>query len=86
MSASRLRDEAKPGQILISPRVLIALENAFTVEPVGEFALMGIGRPLAAYNVLGAGVVERRLMLVLERNMVEPDCSRCISMLLIAAP
>ena len=52
--ASRLCDEAKPGQILISPRVLMAVENAVTVEPLGEFALKGIRRPLAAYNVLGA--------------------------------
>jgi class 3 adenylate cyclase len=50
--ASRLCDEAKPGQILISPRVLMAVENAVTVEPVGEFTLKGIRRPLAAYNVL----------------------------------
>jgi class 3 adenylate cyclase/putative methionine-R-sulfoxide reductase with GAF domain len=50
--ASRLCDEAKPSQILISPRVLIAVEDAVTVEPVGEFALKGIRRPLAAYNVL----------------------------------
>jgi two-component system, NtrC family, sensor kinase len=52
--ASRLCDEAKPGQVLISPRVLVAVENAVTVEPVGEFELKGIRRPLAAYNVLGA--------------------------------
>jgi adenylate cyclase len=50
--ASRLCDEAKPGQILISPRVLMAVEDTVTVEPVGEFALKGIRRPLAAYNVL----------------------------------
>ena len=50
--ASRLCDEAKPGQILISPRVLMAVEDAISVEPVGEFALKGIRRPLAAYNVL----------------------------------
>jgi class 3 adenylate cyclase len=50
--ASRLCDEAKPGQILISPRVLMAVEDAVKVEPVGEFALKGIRRPLAAYNVL----------------------------------
>ncbi len=50
--ASRLCDEAKPGQILISPRVLMAVEDAVTFEPVGEFALKGIRRPLAAYNVL----------------------------------
>jgi class 3 adenylate cyclase len=50
--ASRLCDEAKPGQILISPRVLTKVENAVKVEPVGEFELKGIRRPLAAYNVL----------------------------------
>jgi class 3 adenylate cyclase/putative methionine-R-sulfoxide reductase with GAF domain len=50
--ASRLCDEAKPGKILISPRVLTKVENAVKVEPVGEFTLKGIRRPLAAYNVL----------------------------------
>ena len=50
--ASRLCDEAKPGQILISPRVLTKVEDAVKVEPVGEFVLKGIRRPLAAYNVL----------------------------------
>jgi class 3 adenylate cyclase/putative methionine-R-sulfoxide reductase with GAF domain len=50
--ASRLCDEAKPGQILISPRVLMKVENAVKVEPVGEFELKGIRRLLAAYNVV----------------------------------
>jgi adenylate cyclase len=50
--ASRLCDEAKPSQILISPRVLMAVEDAVRVEPVGEFELKGIRRPIAAYNVL----------------------------------
>jgi Adenylate and Guanylate cyclase catalytic domain len=39
--ASRLCDEAKPGQILISPRVLTKVEHAVKVEQVGEFALKG---------------------------------------------
>jgi GAF domain-containing protein len=52
--ASRLCDEAKPGQILISPRVLTKVESAVKVEPVGEFELKGIRRPLAAYNVIAA--------------------------------
>jgi GAF domain-containing protein len=52
--ASRLCDEAKSGQILISPRVLLEIEDAIAVEPVGEFTLKGIRRPLAAYNVLAA--------------------------------
>ena len=52
--ASRLCDEAKPGQILISPRVRQAIEKAVMVEAVGEFALKGIRRPMAAYNVLAS--------------------------------
>ena len=50
--ASRLCDEAKPGQVLISPRVRQAVEKAVMVEPVCEFALKGIRRPMLAYNVL----------------------------------
>jgi hypothetical protein len=34
--------------------VLTKVENAVTVEPIGEFELKGIRRPLAAYNVVGA--------------------------------
>jgi hypothetical protein len=50
----RICDEAKPDQILISPRVLTKVENAVKFEPVGEFELKGIRRPLAAYNVIAA--------------------------------
>ena len=52
--ASRLCDEAKPGQILIAPRVRLAVDKAVTVEPVGEFTLKGIRRPMTAYNVLAS--------------------------------
>jgi class 3 adenylate cyclase len=41
--ASRLCDEAKPGQILISPRVLTKVEDAVKVEPVGEFVWATVG-------------------------------------------
>ena len=51
--ATRAPTGAKPGRILISPRVLTKVENAVKVEPVGEFELNGIRRPLAAYNVIG---------------------------------
>jgi len=46
--------EAKPGQILISPRVLMAVEQMVKVEAAGEVTLKGIRRPLAAYNVVAA--------------------------------
>ena len=50
--ASRLCDEARPGQILISTRVRQAVEKAVMVEPVGEFTLKGIRRPMMTFNVL----------------------------------
>jgi len=57
--ASRLCDEAKLGQILISARVRQAVEKAVTVEPVGEFALKGIRRPMMTYNVLTSSLPKR---------------------------
>ena len=50
--ASRLCDEAQPGQILISPKVLLAVESAVSVEAVAEMSLKGIRRPLQVHNVV----------------------------------
>jgi hypothetical protein len=41
-------------QVRKSLKLLMKVENAVKVEPVGEFELKGIRRPLAAYNVLAA--------------------------------
>ena len=57
--ASRLCDEAKPGQILISPRVLRAVEDSMKVQPVGELTLKGIRRPMTAYNVVAPSAPTR---------------------------
>jgi len=57
--ASRLCDEAKPGQILISARVLMAVEDIMKVEPVGDLTLKGIRRPMTAYNVVAASAPTR---------------------------
>jgi adenylate cyclase len=56
---SRLCDEAKPGQILISPRVLMAVEDSMKVQPVGELTLKGIRRPMTAYNVVAPSAPTR---------------------------
>jgi class 3 adenylate cyclase len=40
--ASRLRDEAKHRQILISPPVLMAVKDAVTVEPVSRSTVSGV--------------------------------------------
>ena len=49
--ASRLSTHAVPGQILISQRLLAAVEELVDAEPVGELELKGFGRPVAAYEV-----------------------------------
>ena len=50
--ASRLCGEAKPGQILVSQRLLAAMEDLMEVEPVGELHLKGFLKPVPAFNVV----------------------------------
>jgi len=50
--AARLCGEAKPGQILISQRLLGTVEDLIEVEPVGELTLKGFSRPVTTHNVL----------------------------------
>jgi class 3 adenylate cyclase len=50
--ASRLCDEALPGQILVSQRVQAELEAIADTEPVGPLTLKGFSRPVAAFNVM----------------------------------
>lgn len=50
--ASRLCDEARGGQILVSQRVYAAVEELAEAEPVGEVALKGFHRPVITYNVV----------------------------------
>ena len=50
--ASRLCGEAKPGQILVSQRLLGTVDNLIDVEPVGELTLKGFHRSIRAHNIL----------------------------------
>lgn len=51
--ASRLSDEAKGGQILVTQRVDALVEEIAETQPVGEFHLKGFLKPVAAFNVVG---------------------------------
>jgi adenylate cyclase len=55
--ASRLCDEAAPGQIVVSRRVLAAVEEIADVEPVGELTLKGFGKPVEAFGILDIELV-----------------------------
>jgi GAF domain-containing protein len=50
--AARLCDEAKDGQILISRRVAIAVEEDAKLEEIGEVSLKGLSQAVAVYNVV----------------------------------
>jgi len=50
--AARLCDAAKAGQVLVSDRVLQAVEELFLAESMGELELKGLRRPVATHNVL----------------------------------
>jgi adenylate cyclase len=54
--ASRLCDQAAPGQILVSQRVFAAIEPLVEVEPIGELVLHGFHRPVKTHNVVALKV------------------------------
>jgi adenylate cyclase len=50
--ASRLCDEAVPGQIVVSRRVLAEVEEIVEAVPLGALALKGFGKPVEAFAVM----------------------------------
>lgn len=50
--AARLVGAATHGQILVSDRILAAVEPLVDAEPIGELELKGLRRPVATYNVV----------------------------------
>jgi class 3 adenylate cyclase len=50
--AARLCGEAKPGEILVSQRLLGSVDELVEAEPAGELSLKGFHRPIAAHNIL----------------------------------
>jgi len=51
--AARLCGEAKGGQILVSSRVLSAVEHLVDAEEIGALALKGLLRSIPTFNVIG---------------------------------
>lgn len=51
--ASRLCDEARAGQILVSQRVFVAVEKNVDAAHVGDLSLKGFHRPVAAFEIRG---------------------------------
>jgi class 3 adenylate cyclase len=51
--AARLCGEAKAGQILVSQRLLGAVEALVVAEAVGELSLKGFSKAVPAFNVVG---------------------------------
>ncbi len=51
--AARLCGDAEPGQILISRRVMTAVDDLVQAQPVGERELKGFLKPVEAFNITG---------------------------------
>jgi signal transduction histidine kinase/class 3 adenylate cyclase/CheY-like chemotaxis protein len=50
--ASRLCDEAKPGQVLAPRRLFSKVEKLVEAEPIGDLELKGFHNPVSVYNLL----------------------------------
>ena len=50
--ASRLADEAEPGQVLIAQRLYAEVEADVEVESARDFTLKGFRKPITAFNVV----------------------------------
>jgi adenylate cyclase len=50
--ASRLCDEAEPGQILVSQRIYSEVEPLVEAEPAGDLTLKGFIKPVSAFRIL----------------------------------
>jgi class 3 adenylate cyclase len=50
--AARLCGEAKDGQILVSRRVALAVEDSASLEEIGDLSLKGLSQAVAVYNVV----------------------------------
>lgn len=60
--ASRLSDEAKAGQILMSARALASVEDMIEAESAGELTLKGFSKPVSAFNVVAMKIDPAELM------------------------
>jgi class 3 adenylate cyclase len=54
--SSRLCQEARDGQILVSEQVLAEVQPLVDAKPVGPLVLRGFAKPVAAYDILGLRV------------------------------
>jgi adenylate cyclase len=52
--ATRLSEAAAPGEVLVSQRMLPAIDDAFATSAAGELSLRGFARPVPAFRVLHA--------------------------------
>jgi adenylate cyclase len=50
--AARLCGEAKPGEILVTQRLLGGVDELVEAEPAGELTLKGFHRPTSAHKIL----------------------------------
>lgn len=58
--ASRLSDEAKGGEVLITQRLYAAVESMVVVDPARDLSVKGFSRPIPVYNVVSLSAAKGR--------------------------
>lgn len=58
--ASRLSDEARGGEVLITQRLYAAVEGMVVVDPARDLSVKGFSRPIAVYNVVSLSAAKGR--------------------------
>jgi class 3 adenylate cyclase len=59
--AARIAEQAKPGQILVTPEVVDRVRRGdIAFEPVGSFVLKGVSRAIPLHAVSAGPVAHRR--------------------------
>jgi Adenylate and Guanylate cyclase catalytic domain len=67
--AARMEQMAMPGSILITGGTLALAEGYVDVEPLGAIPVKGLGEPVEAYEVKGAGPARTRVQASAARGL-----------------
>ena len=67
--AARMEQAAMPGSILMTAEILRLAEGYLQVRPLGPVHVKGLGEPVEAYEVNGAGPVRTRFQASAARGL-----------------
>src|SRR4051794_3708928 len=67
--AARMEQVATPGSIVLAPATLLLAEGYVRVQPLGRISVKGLGEPVEAHELHGAGTARSRLQAAAARGL-----------------